>query len=184
MKFITVIDNDKIDEIMDTGFLRFNCAFELEDSCREILVSSLKELNVDSESIVNGYCIDERYGDLSNNWLKYLNNLPIKTGDIIVQFGVEVDECIFCDFNEFMQYNYCNEYERISDIITYRFDDSKIAFIQELDLAQFEKAFIVSEEWSHSDLVDSFTDNKVITNIRELSHISDSSIWRAWCVIT
>lgn len=180
MKFITVIDVPKIDEIIDTGNLSNNYVFDVEEGAKGIITSALKELNLDSDSIVNGYCIDESHGDLSKLWFNYLKQLPVKTGDVIVQFGVSSDECLFCDFNDFMEFNYCDDYERIGDIISYRFDKDKIAFTQQLDLALFEKAFIVSDEWSKDDLVESSlnSSSNVITNINNLKAIGDSSVWR------
>ena len=180
LKFITVIDVPKIDEIIDTGCLSNNYVFDIEDGAKGIISGALKELNLDSDSIVNGYCIDESYGDLSKLWFNYLKQLPVKTGDVIVQFGVSGDECLFCDFNDFMEFNYCDDYERIGDIISYRFDKDKIAFTQQLDLALFEKAFIVSDEWSKDDLVESSlnSSSNVITDINNLKAIGDSSVWR------
>lgn len=180
MKFITVIDVPKIDEIIDTGCLSNNYVFDVEEGARGIISKTLKELNLDSDSIVNGYCIDESNGDLSKLWFDYLKQLPVKTGDVIVQFGVSADECIFCDFNDFMEFNYCDDYERIGDIISYRFNKDKIAFTQELDLAFFEKAFIVSDEWSKDDLVESGlnSSSSVVTNITNLKAITNSSVWR------
>lgn len=180
MKFITVIDVPKIDEIIATGCLSNNYVFDVEDGAKKIISKALVDLNIESESIINGYCLDERNGDLSKLWFNYLKQLPVKAGDVIVQFGVNSDECLFCDFNDFMEFNYCEDYERIGDIISYRFDKDKIAFTQELDLAYFEKAFIVSDEWSKNDLVESGLNNSsnLITDINNLKTISNSSVWR------
>lgn len=180
MKFITVIDVPKIDEIIATGCLSNNYVFDVEDGAKEIITKALVDLNLESDSIINGYCLDESHGDLSKLWYTYLKQLPVKTGDVIVQFGVSSDECLFCDFNDFMEYNYCDDYERVGDIISYRFDKDKIAFTQELDLAYFEKAFIVSDEWSKNDLVESGLSNSsnMITDINNLKTISNSSVWR------
>lgn len=182
MKFITVVDVDKIDEITQSGLLSNNYLFEMSDEAKSIISDKLIDLNVESNSVVNGYCLDGSCGDLSKLWNLYLRQLPVKTGDVIVQFGVESDECIFCDFNDFMEFNYMDEFERIKDIISYRFDKDKIAFTQTLDLCNFEKAFIVSEEWSKDDLIDSNigspNSSKLVTNLEDFKNINDSDVWR------
>lgn len=182
MKFITVIDLDKINEIIEKGILENNYTFDVEEGAKKILSNVLSSLILESDSLVNGYCLDGRSGDLSSLWSQYLKTLPVKSGDVIVQFKVESDECIFCDFNNFMEFNYLGDFDSIKDIISYRFDEEKIAFTQTLDLVNFEKAFIVSDEWSKNDLVDSSISNgnssSLITNFKDLKDLSNSCIWR------
>lgn len=181
MKFITVVDLSKINEIIETQVLVNNCMFEIEGSTRGILVGKLSDLNVESDSIVNGFCLDGSDGDLSVLWSSYLKTLPVKTGDVIVQFSVNSDECIFCDFNSFMEFNYSEDVYGIEEIISYRFDKEKIAFTQSLELVDFEKAFIVSNEWSKQDLVETTSINSrtnLVTSLIELKHINKSNIWR------
>lgn len=180
MKFITVIDLVKIDEIIENGVLENNCAFDLEGDVKSIFVRKLSDLNLDSDSVINGFCIDGRSGDLGNLWSYYINTFPVKTGDVLVQFSVEEDECVFCDFNSFMEFNYCGDYDSIKDIVSYRFDQDKIAFTQQLDLLNFEKAFIISSEWSKDNLINSsMSDNSsLVTNFRDLKTLGESCVWR------
>lgn len=178
MKFITVVDSEKIDEILELGCLINNCMFELDSVGLSIVSKALSDLVLPSDSVVNGYCIDGSNGDLSNLWSSYLKSLPVKTGDVIMQFSVNEDECVFCDFNNFMEYSYLGNSEFIKDIISYRFDKDKIAFVQELLAKDFEKAFIVTDSWKSDSLFVAGTSNKIIKGISELKSINCSSVWR------
>lgn len=178
MKFITVVDEPKIDEILATGYLKDNCMFEMDEVGIGIVSEILSDLVLPSNSVVNGYCIDGKDGDLSNLWSEYLKSLPVKTGDVIMQFSVNEDECVYCDFNQFMEFSYLGNSEFIKDIVTYRFDKTKVAFVQQLSSREFEKAFIVTDGWQNDNLVVPGAGNKLVTGISGLKSIKDSNVWR------
>lgn len=182
MKFITVVDVPKIDEIISKGMLENNYAFDMEEGARSVLVEKLNDLSVEVDSVINGYCLDGSSGDLTNLWSKFIRSFPVKSGDVIIQFSVDEAECVFCDFNDFMDYNYSGDFDFIEDIISYRFDSEKIAFTQQLDLLNFEKAFIVSDEWSKNNLINSSIgsdgNSGLLTNVQDLKVLGRSSVWR------
>lgn len=173
MRFITCINESKLDEVIEIMTLKNNLLFDFNRGQLNSCKSLVKNLNGDCNSLVIGTCVDDNSGDLSKIWSEVSKLLPAKTGDIIMQFNINSDECLFYEFNEFMDSLY-NDRENLQDLVSYDVLNKAIVVSSEINANTFDCAFIVNSDWGKGDF-NTIKGGGILTSFQDLEV---SKVWR------
>lgn len=173
MRFITSIDGVKLDELIDNSKLLNNHVFDVNGDVKSLLSNLLNDLNGSFSSLVVGLVVPDNYGPLSSIWEKISKLLPIKSGDIIMQFNLNEDECLFCDFNDFTSSIYLNP-GSLRDKIVYQPSPLCIVISDTIEAENFDYAYVVNSNWGKGEF-NSSSNSKFITSILDLKV---SNVWR------
>lgn len=174
MRFITCIDGNKLDEMIGTLRLNNNVLFEFNDDKIESCKQLVENLNGECDSIIVGTCLDDNNFDLSNSWSYISKLLPTKTGDVVMQFKIDSDECVFFDFNDFMSALYENNGD-LESLASYEVKTDSVVITGEIDAKKFDCAFIVNNDWGKDDFATG-SESGVFTSFNDLN---TSRVWRS-----
>lgn len=175
MRFVTCLNYDKLGEMIDLGGLSDNLLFDLSSNKVDELKSILEDLNGNINSVNIGLFIPNSYGPLSSIWNQIAKILPIKGGDAILEFNLNADECIFCNFNSFLNCVYSNVEDFNSYIDFNTSNDFTLAICDDIPNKSFNSAYIVGSNWNNKPLNSSITDSLV----NSLSELNSSIVWRS-----
>jgi len=173
MRFVTAMDRDKLCELIDKSELTNSHVFDLKGDCKNKLEELLDSLNGSFDSIVIGIYVPDNYGPLSSIWTRVAKILPIKSGDAIMQFNVNSDECLFYDFNDFTTFVYMNSIGMDSRV-SYAPVDLCIAVSDSIHASNFDCAYVVNSNWGKDDF-NNVNGGELLTSILDLNV---SRVWR------
>lgn len=179
MKFMTVLDYDKFQQFFDNGVLQDNSIFEFSSEDSLFLNERLEDLTGNPSSFITGVCYPNNY-NLSKVWKDLSKLIPIAKNDIVMEFSVEEDECIYSDVKSTTKSIYLSG--GFQSLISYDFKEGDFAYTKDISVTNFEDGVIVDGLWDKQELpsnqnINSSQFNNFANRVKE-KYVNISNTWR------
>lgn len=156
MRFVTIAPKESIKEFINSGQFSDNCIYELTENQKHSLMNVFEDFSGKCCSPVVGLILDD-CNSLEDDWRSLSNVLPIKSGDIVLEFSANKDRMLFCRFDKFVSTIYSNSGVDLGTILEYEPNGKKVlGFVDSFKLLDFVKGYVVNSEFNKEPLKDSY----------------------------
>lgn len=174
MFFITVTSKDKIREFISKEVFEDNRVFDFTDDSVTEIGNALEDLTGLSCNPVVGVTYNDSVS-LANRWRSLVRILPIKAGEVVLQFNVKEDEIMYMKLTDLMTNLYGSSNKSFESLLShYPSGSQDISFTVPLKFENFDCGYVVEPDFGKGNLNNSET---LFNDIKQLKTISDVNVF-------
>lgn len=177
MVFITVTSFEKVKEYLDSKRFTSNKVFNLTEKLDDYIGREIDDFLWEGKDFVTGVVYPNDEVHLSERWRSLVKVLPIKAGDVVMQFNVDGDKLLYANHTNLVSAIYGFNGSGTNNFISHAYDDTKnIAFASSFELLDFSAGYVVESDFAKGSLKGSSSFIEGLDGLKTFPNVEKSSV--------